>query len=236
MKVKCTFILVGLMLIAQAIHAQNFDADSVYYTPIPKTVESVSKETSPRMIFRDTVQNDKLIQYFFNVQAGPMIGCKECEKGKEVTFTSSTVHGITVGKKLRTGLGVGFDSYYSWQTLPLFGSASWDVIGTRNTQALFVQFNYGWSKPWRKQTAWENTPTGVDGGRMISTQIGYRIKYHDMRISLAAGSKFQRVYTYYETPSYYYLEDGTMVQGPSNRTTIKADMRRLMISMTIGWK
>lgn len=236
MKINCIFILVSLMLFASAIHAQNFDADSIYYTPIPKAAESAAKKPFPRKIFLDTIQNDKLIQYFFNVQAGPLIGCNDCSQGKEVTFTSSTVHGITIGKKFRTGIGVGFDSYYSWQTLPLFGSVSWDLLGTKNTQALFVQFNYGWSKPWRKKTEWEYGFAGIDGGRMANAQIGYRIKYHDLKISLAIGSKRQQVYTYFEFPTFIYLEDGTMVPGTPSTTTVKQDMKRLMFSLAIGWK
>ena len=165
-----------------------------------------------------------------------MIGCKDCVKGKEVTFTSSTIHGITIGKKLRAGVGLGFDSYAVWQMMPLFGSASWDFIGTRNTPALFVQLNYGWSRAWRIQTPMDYGFTSVEGGKMMSGLFGCRIKYHDASISLAAGWKFQRAYSYFKSPSYYFLQDGTMVEGTPNRTAIEHDMNRFMLSLAIGWK
>lgn len=224
MKFKCVFILVSLVLTAQVIHAQDFDADSIYYSTISK---SATKKTFPRKIFVDTVKNSKPIEYFFDVQMGPLIGCTNCGDGKAVTFTSSTIHGVTIGRKLRAGLGVGLDSYYSWQTMPFFGNVSWDLIGTKNTQAIVVQFGYGWSMAWREKRMFDNSFTGTDGGRMMNAQIGYRIKYHDLKISLAAGTKLQRLYTYVEYSSGY---------ATPNKMTTKYDMQRLMISLAIGWK
>ena len=110
-------LIFALSQIVAAVNAQDFEADSVYYTPISKSVESPKKK-APAKIFVDTVQHGKSIEYFFNIQVGPLIGCNDCGESKEVTFTSSTIHGITIGKKLRTGIGIGFDSYDTWQTMP----------------------------------------------------------------------------------------------------------------------
>lgn len=232
--VKLTLTVLFLLLVVTATEGQDFDADSIYYSAIPKTVPV---NTHPKRIFTDTTRHDNGIHYFFNVQVGPLVGCNDCSLGKEVTFTSSTLHGVTIGRKLRTGIGAGFDSYYSWQTLPLFGSVSWDLIGTKNTQAIYLQLQYGWSiLAWRKELPWDYGSTNVEGGRMVSPQIGYRVKYHDIKISLSVGTKFQRVYTYFETPSYYYLDDGTVMQGSPNKTTIKESMNRLMFALTVGWK
>lgn len=212
---------------------QDFEADSIFYTHIPKKIET---KPAPRKIFRDTLQNDQRIGYFFNVQSGAMIGCNDCEFSKEVTFSAATTHGITIGRKLRTGIGIGFDSYFEWTTMPIFGSLSWDLLGTKNTQALFVQANYGWSNSWIKKSEWIAGSTSVDGGAMASALVGYRVKYYDVKISLAIGTKFQRVYRYYEYPTFYFLPDGTMVEGSPNKTTIKEELNRLMISLIVGWK
>ena len=226
-------LLVCLLYTGHIASGQDFEADSVYYTPISKNAET---PRATRPIFKDTIQNDQMFEYFFNVQLGPMIGCKDCQLGKEVTFSVATTHGVTIGKKLRAGIGIGFDSYFDWNTLPIFGSASWDLFGTKNTQALFVVANYGWSKAWVNETLIGAGATGVGGGAMFNAQLGYRVKYHDVRIGLAIGSKYQRAYRYYEYPSYYYRSDGVMVPGSPSRTTIKQNLNRLMISVTVGWK
>lgn len=233
MRVRVTFLLIVTLLAATKINAQNFDADSVHYTPI---LVGVEKQNNKSTIFQDTITNDKLFGYFFNLQVGSLIGCNNCSEGKEITFTSSTTHGITIGEKLRTGLGIGLDSYYEWHTMPIFGSVNWDVLGTKNTSAVFVQFNYGWSKPWLNETHREFGFKDVDGGRMVSTQIGYRLKYHDLRVSLSVGTKYQRILANYEIPTYYYTEEGLTVQGTSSTRTIQESMNRLMFSLTVGWK
>lgn len=233
MRLKNTFLFVALLSALTELCAQDFDADSVHYTPIPVGAQ---KKYHGIKAFQDSIENDKQIEYYFNVQVGPLLGCNNCSEGKEITFSSATTHGITIGKKFRTGLGIGLDSYYQWQTMPIFGSATWDVFGTKNTHAIFIQFNYGWSKSWRNESHQEYGFKDTDGGRMVNTQIGYRLKYHDLRIALAAGLKYQRVYVNYEYPTYRYTNEGVMIQGTSNTTTIQQSMNRFMITLTVGWK
>jgi hypothetical protein len=150
MKSVCILVCIWFPLLMMEAHAQDFEGDSIYYTPIPIKVE---KKSTHKTIFRDTVQNDQQFTYFFNLQVGNLIGCTNCDVGKEVTFTTSTTHGVIIGKKLRVGAGIGFDSYYNWQTMPLFGSASWDLFGTKNTNAVFLQANYGWAQAWQNKSA-----------------------------------------------------------------------------------
>lgn len=229
-----------MLTLHQVVSAQDFDADSVYYTPIPKVKPTEAKGKKKYFAedptLSDSTANARRIEYFFNVQLGTLIGCSDCVAGKEVTFTSSTVHGITLGKKFRVGGGVGFDSYYDWQTMPVFGSASWDIFGTKNTTALFVQLNYGWSMPWRTEKLWEYGETGLNGGQMVYGMAGLRLKYYDLRISFTLGGKYQSVSTYFETPSFYYDPNGNLVPGKPSRTTIEETMRRFAVAVTIGWK
>src|SRR6478752_2997820 len=190
MKITTPPLLIALLLVTAELHAQNFDADSVYYTPISSDNK---KQVRHGGIFRDTIKNDKLYGYFFNLQVGSLIGCNDCSEGKEITFTASTIHGVTIGKKLRTGVGIGLDSYYAWQTMPVFISVSTDLFGTKNTNAIFIQINYGWSQSWYNESHREYGFKDTEGGRMVGTQLGYRIKYHDLKISISVGTKYQRV-------------------------------------------
>ena len=243
MRVNLGFLMLFMSIFIGSVGAQDFDADSIYYTPIPKTAAEIqlAERQQPKAVFKDTVSGEKFIQYFFNFSLGPLIGCTDCLGNKEVTFTTSTTHGITVGKKFRTGLGIGYDSYYRWNTMPLFASASWDVFGTRNTNALFVRFDVGYAVPRRKEEPWDygggGSTTGVNGGRMLTLMVGYKIKYHDMTISMSVGGKFQNVSYYVETPSYYYTWEGILVEGTSpHRTTVSEEMSRFMTTVAIGWK
>lgn len=212
--------------------AQDFDADSVYYSPIPKVA---SKKSGKLSWLEDELPKDKSVAYFFNVQTGALIGCGDCSFKQDVSFSVATIHGTTIGKKLRIGAGIGFDTYQYWQTMPVFGSVSWDLFGSKNKSALFLQFNYGWAKPWASRSTLYYYQD-VDGGRMVSTQVGYRIKYHDLKISLGIGSKYQRVTASYEYPTFYYDFAGTPRQGTSSVTTLTESINRLAVMMSIGWK
>jgi hypothetical protein len=184
----------------------------------------------------DSVISDRYIEYFFNVQVGALVGCNDCLVDKEVSFTASTVHGITVGNKFRLGGGIGFDAYYSWQTVPFFASLSWDVLGTKNTNALFVQVNYGYSSPWRTEKIIEYGETSVDGGQMFYGMAGFRLKYYDLRIAFTVGGKVQQVSTEFQSPTWYLDVNGNPIQGTSSRSVIDETMKRLAIGVTIGWR
>lgn len=241
MNIRIVTTLIVLLTLCITTRAQDFDADSIYYTPIPKVkspepVKKISPFAESPAQAGDTTLKKRFVDYFFNLQVGSLIGCDDCISEKEVTISASTVHGATIGEKFRIGGGIGFDSYYNWQTMPIFASASWDVLGTRNTNALFLQFNYGWSMPWRTEKTWEYGETGVNGGQMVHGMAGFRLKYYDMRISFTLGGKYQSVSTYFETPTWYYDNNGNLVEGRSSRTTIEESLRRFSMAVTIGWK
>ena len=218
--------------------SSEFDGDSIYYTPIP--TEELWEMEERRNPFledpADSAKQSRFVDYFFNLQLGSLVGCGDCIADKEVTFTASTVHGVTIGQKFRVGGGVGFDSYYGWQTMPLFGSASFDILGTKNSYAVFVQVNYGWSMAWRKEKEWETRATDVDGGQMVYGMAGLRLKYHDMRISFTFGGKYQSVTGHFEIPTIYYDVYGFPMKGASSKTTVVETMRRLAFGVSIGWK
>ena len=232
-------ILVSMFILfsSEILKGQDFDADSIYYTPIPKTYGLTGKET--RVIrrnlqdTRDTILTRGPV-YFLSLQTGPLFGCSSCGDGEGVSFTSSFANGITIGKKIRIGAGLGFDSYTGWTTLPAFASLSWDVFGNRNCNAVFVQFNYGTSKAWIQKPYQGQGFKRSEGGRMLAPQLGYRIKYHDLNISLVIGAKLQRVFSFYENPTWHWV-DGESRQGTS-QSTIQQDMIRFMVTMSVGWK
>jgi hypothetical protein len=183
----------------------------------------------------DSMVHSKRYEYFFLVQSGTLIGCNDCSKGKELSFTAATVHGIKIGKRFRVGGGLGVDSYYGWNIMPVFASASWDLFSKRN--AFFIQMNYGGAlKSWKHSQFDEYGFQGAEGGRMVNPIVGYRVRYHDLSISLMAGYKYQRVTSSFEYPYYYWDPvQGQIIDEPSTSTVIQ-EMNRFMLSMSIGWK
>lgn len=206
----------------------------------------VASNAISQHMLRDSLRKDSLvaskadekkrIPYFFRLQTGALIGCNDCSEKKEISFTTSMVHGLTLRNKLRVGVGVGFDSYANWQTLPVFGSLSWDLLTDRNDNALFIQFDHGWAKSWPSITTRAYGYKGADGGRTYGLNLGYRIKYHDLRVSFALGLKAQNVLSYYEYPTYYISITGRQVEGNPSTQVIEEELRRFQLTMAIGWK
>src|SRR5258706_4796698 len=213
--------------------AQNYDADSVLYTPIEKPKEKKIKLVDE--------ENGKVVEYFFNIQAGSLIGCNNCGKGKDVTFSFATTHGVTIGKKLRTGVAVGFDSYTNWQTSPIYAVVSWDLIGNKNGNAVYLQMEYGWSHPWFVRNgsySYYNTDPfiGVSGGKMINPSIGYRIKYYNLKMSLAVGYKFQRIFYKTNYYGYYCPSCNYIAFSMPAQSEITQDFNRLQVILIVGLK
>ncbi len=233
MKKNILFLVLVNGIAASTSLAQNYDSDSVYYTTIPKP------KPTPMLKSDDEVKGSRAIVYFFAIQTGALVGCNDCSKGKEFTFSAATIQGITIGMKLRTGIGLGFDSYQNWQTLPVYGMVSWDLIGNKNKNAVFVQMSYRWAHPWFvKEGAYASYVTdpfsSVSGGRMVNPQIGYRMSYYDLKLSIAVGYKFQQFH--YKKPGYYYPNCLQCDAQPLSYDEITQDMNRVQIVISIGWK
>ncbi len=176
------------------------------------------------------------IRYYQSFSSGALIGCSSCNEEKQITYSASLVQGVTIYNRLRAGAGIGIDSYFGKQAIPLFGSISWDLIGNLNKNAVVIQLNYGWAKSWLDKSYREYGYTSITGGRMVNPQIGYRIKYGDLKISLMIGQKYQRITTHYEYPNYRYLFNGQIMPTEPNRKTVKESINRLAVSVAIGWR
>jgi hypothetical protein len=183
----------------------------------------------------DSVATKKRGEYFFYFQSGMLVGCNDCGRGKEVTFSGATVHGIKLDKRVRLGVGLGYDSYYGWNTAPVFGSVSWDMFAKKN--AFFIQFNYGGAlKTWKYTANYEYGYQRSEGGRMVNPLVGYRIRYHDASIALMVGYKFQKITSYYEYENYYWNPlTERYIQEPTLSSESRA-LNRFMISLAVGWK
>jgi len=230
--IKRKVFLLGWLIFsisASTVFSQENDSDSVYHIPIAKT----------KIMLNENERPSKFIEYFFNIQTGALVGCNDCGKGKEFTFSVATAQGMTIGNKFRAGIGIGFDSYQNWQTLPIYGTVSWDLIGNKTKNALFIQMNYGWAHPWfvldgfYSNYSYDPFST-VNGGRMLNPQIGYRISYYNLKLSLIAGYKFQRII--YKNPRYFYPNCPACDFPQQSFDEVTQDMNRVQLMMSVGWK
>lgn len=246
MRAACIFSIIILLLTGWAIRtpAQDFDADSVYYTPIERKMVSPSKKdardkeephtrAAQRLHpFRDTLRHQKLVRYFMDVRVGTLEACIDCPNNREITLTAAMVHGVTLGRKWRIGAGAGYDKYVGWDVLPVFGSVSYDILGTRNTHALFVQglYGYGFARP--DTNPWGTTRTDDGGGQMFSALAGFRFRVRKCGVAFAAGFKQQKAFA-----SYTYDRWGQPVDdGPLPYNRIDVTMGRGVVMMIFSWR
>lgn len=164
----------------------------------------------------------KKLKYFNSFLAGGLMG----ETGKGTGVTLSTIHGVRLNR-VAFGAGVGFDSYFDWKTLPVFGSVSYD-IGKVKSNALFVQFNAGYAEAWlvKDEEAW--MPANRDyGGTMVSSLMGYRITKEKFSLYVMAGHKFQRAHSSYESEPWSSF-------APLFSRRMEEDMNRLVVQIGFG--
>lgn len=183
----------------------------------------------------DSVKAIKKTEYYFYFQSGMLVGCNECGRGKEVTFSGAMVHGIKLNKRARLGLGIGYDSFYGYNTVPIFGSASWDLFAKKN--AFFLQLNYGAPlKTWKYTPYDEYGYVKTSSGRMINPSVGYRIRYHDASIALMLGYKFQKIKALYEYENYVWNPTTQQYLPDPIGSTVTQELNRFIVSLSIGWK
>ena len=231
--IRLQFWVLILMPLLRSYAQDNhdFDADSVLYTPIPKPNQDLTPNKNGERV---PVADGKKMGYFFSLKTGPLINCKGCSSLGQVTFSTSVLNGITLGRKFRVAAGLGYDTYRDWQMLPLFGNVSWDIFGSKNSNALYAGFSMGHSMGWYNKNLEGYGIKNAWGGMLYHPEIGYRLRYHDSRLGISVGWKVQQMFTYFEYPS-YYLYYGIWTEGEPNKTTIKEISRRLGVSLCIGW-
>lgn len=159
--------------------------------------------------------------YFNSIHAGGLLG----KKGNGSSLTASTIHGIR-NKNFAFGIGIGYDAYLEWRTLPVFGSLSYDFAGFREN-AFFMQLNVGYSKAWNPLADDDQFVYDKKGGSYIHPLLGYRIHSHKFSLYLTAGYKLQRI-AYEQTPKWW-------IWGyPANKVTVERDMERLSVQLGFG--
>lgn len=146
--------------------------------------------------------------------------------GETTTITTSLVPGVRFNR-IALGVGVGYDTYDYWETLPIFATVSYDVLRPAKG-ALFLQLDGGYAKAWARQSNLIDGISELEGGYTFHPIIGYRMHYEKLTFYLSAGYKIQRLSYSFGSPA----AATTWAWGWS--TTVTQDIERLSIQVGIG--
>ncbi len=155
---------------------------------------------------------------------GAQIGCTDCDLNNKVTISAYLINGVQFSKRFSTGIGVGFDSYEQWKTMPVFLHLSQKIISRKN--GLSVQLNGGYSFAWMDKLGYELPNLKQQGGLMVHYALTYQYELEKVRLLFSVGMKQQTVwYSYrYEWTSQY------------NQTKNIQDLNRFVVQVGFGWR
>ncbi len=161
--------------------------------------------------------------YFNSFHSGSLFG----KKGNGSSLSISTIHGIC-NRKVAFGIGIGYDAYLEWRTVPLFGSFGYNFAWHKEN-SFFLQMNAGYSKAWNPVTDNEQFIYDAKGGRYIHPVIGYRIHTRKFSLYLTTGYKLQRI-NYEQTPTWW------IGRNSANKVTVERDIERLTVQLGFGFR
>lgn len=158
---------------------------------------------------------------FLSIHSGGLFG----KKGHGSSLSVSAIHGIQY-KRLALGVGVGYDAYVEWLTLPVFASASYGLT-TGKDAVFFVQTNTGYSRAWSRLPDVHQFNYSEEGGFFFHPMFGCRIDEAKFSVYFTAGYKFQDL-SYKQTPDWWTWGH------PGGKVTIDRKIQRLSIQIGIG--
>jgi len=170
-------------------------------------------------------QSDSILSktsYFISIHAGGLLA----EKGNGSSLSVALLQGVR-HQRLAFGIGIGYDAYTEWRTLPLFGSLSYDFAQCGG-HAFFVQVNGGYSKAWNPVVGETQFKYKQENGNFFHPLMGFRIRSESLRVYFTAGYKFQRL-AYQQTPT-------SWIWGyPASSVTTQRDMERISVQIGVGF-
>jgi hypothetical protein len=159
--------------------------------------------------------------YFNSIEVGGLLA----KKGDGTSLAASMIHGLRI-KNLSVGLGIGYDAYPEWRTLPVFGSVGYDFARVKKNK-LFLQLNGGRSKNWNPQPDDSAFIYADEGGWIVHPVVGYRISSESFSLYLTAGYKFQKI---------QYGQSNRWWNNNGIKTTVERNIERISIQLGFGFR
>jgi hypothetical protein len=159
--------------------------------------------------------------YFYSFHTGGLFA-----KENAPSLSVSTIHGMR-HKRIAVGLGIGYDAYTEWRSMPVFASLSYDLSANAKPNAFFIQLNAGLSKAWVPDMETGGFNFKEKGGTMVHPLLGYRIRTEKFSLYFTGGYKFQ-ILEYEQSPNWW-------IWGyTSSKTTVNRKVERLSIQIGFG--
>lgn len=141
-------------------------------------------------------QSDSLRQtphYYNSFFSGALIGCGDCNSGKDFSLSFVTMHGLAFDSGIKLSAGLGMDVYTDWRLFPML--IGFTIDKEEKPNALYLHINAGYSVGrYLKVSPWEQGDLTQRGGLTINPMIGYRIGNEKVRLYIQAGYKYQHAY------------------------------------------
>ena len=173
------------------------------------------------VVFAQSVPAPPKISYFNSFHAGGLFGKKANGSGESF----ATIHGVRMNK-YAFGIGVGYDAYHEWRTLPVFASLSYDFLPLRDN-TFFIQLNGGYARAWSPMEEQSQFNYEDKRGPCAHALLGYRIHSNKFNLYLTAGYKLQEI-QYEQTFDWW--------SGPGSKVYVARDMERVSVQLGFGFR
>lgn len=129
-------------------------------------------------------------KYYNMFASGAMIGCGQCNNGKDFTLSITTLHGIAFKSGIKVSVGTGLDTYYNWRMIPLLAGFTLDKGARQNAFLLHLNSGYSFGR-FLEIESFDGVTLDQRGGFTFNPMVGYRIGNEKVRLYVLAGFKYQ---------------------------------------------
>ena len=171
--------------------------------------------------FSATAQSDSSFSkssWFLSIHSGALLG----NKGNGSSLSATVIQGVRYDR-FSLGVGLGYDAYNEWRTLPVFVGLGYEFI-KRGERSFFFQINTGYSKAWNPSSPLEQFFYSSEDGFFYHPFLGYSLKQEKITLYVTAGYKFQRL-NYRRTSQWW---------GAAPVAKVEQDIERLSVQIGIG--
>ena len=158
---------------------------------------------------------------FISLYSGTLLGKNRTGPSFCTAMTAGLRH-----NRFNVGVGLGYETYTTWELLPVFSSFGYDFIARRN-YALFFQAQAGYATARTSPPVESGFKYKSEGGYFWHPLVGCRLQQGKTMLYFSVGYKFQDL-AYEQIPTWIDLGWG------GTKTKVDMTLQRLSLQMGIG--
>lgn len=168
---------------------------------------------------RAIAQSDS--DWFVSLHSGALFA----QPGHSVFTTATLLQGVRY-HRFAIGVGVGYDTYDYWKTMPVMAGIGYDFF-SKGMHRLALQLNGGYAMAWDTYPREVSSINENDGGNFVHPAINYRLHLDKFTLYFSGGYKFQRL-RYDVTPVWW------LWGWPAGKAFEVRDFERVTVQVGIG--